>query len=220
MTEEAGFLEAILRAPADDTLRLVYADWLEERGDGRAELLRVEDHLRRTNAREPGYRAALARWLHLRDRVPADWIDALGARVNGLPLPLELVDLLAKGRWGSASEMDRLLGSPWSGFDPYPQKAMGLETSHVCYHLNRLMLGSSDTEHPPGDIEPKLTVLIADEGIGSDSPFALDYRASFGQPRVLLYRWWLASNTGSGNRWIEVAPDFSTFWRKVGDSLA
>jgi uncharacterized protein (TIGR02996 family) len=33
MTEEAAFVAAILAAPRDDTPRLVFADWLDERGD-------------------------------------------------------------------------------------------------------------------------------------------------------------------------------------------
>src|SRR6516162_529357 len=40
------FLEAILENPDDDTPRLVYADWLDERGDSasaaRAEFIRVQ----------------------------------------------------------------------------------------------------------------------------------------------------------------------------------
>jgi uncharacterized protein (TIGR02996 family) len=36
------FLEAILAAPEDDTSRLIYADWLEERGDPRAEFIRLQ----------------------------------------------------------------------------------------------------------------------------------------------------------------------------------
>ncbi len=38
MSDEAAFLAAIAAAPADALPRLVYADWLEERGDNRAEL--------------------------------------------------------------------------------------------------------------------------------------------------------------------------------------
>jgi len=41
MTEEAAFLDAIAAAPEDTALRLCYADWLEERGDGRSEYLRL-----------------------------------------------------------------------------------------------------------------------------------------------------------------------------------
>jgi uncharacterized protein (TIGR02996 family) len=32
---EAAFLQAIRDRPDDDALRLIYADWLDERGDGR-----------------------------------------------------------------------------------------------------------------------------------------------------------------------------------------
>lgn len=42
MSEESSFLRAILNHPTDDTARLVYADWLEERDDPRAEYLRLE----------------------------------------------------------------------------------------------------------------------------------------------------------------------------------
>jgi uncharacterized protein (TIGR02996 family) len=40
MDKEWGFLNAILERPEDDTLKLIYADWLEERGDPRGEYLR------------------------------------------------------------------------------------------------------------------------------------------------------------------------------------
>src|ERR1051326_8315661 len=39
--EEAAFLQAMLADPHDLALRLVFADWLEERGDPRGELLRL-----------------------------------------------------------------------------------------------------------------------------------------------------------------------------------
>src|ERR1700722_7608798 len=41
MQDEHLFLEAIMEKPDDDSLRLVFADWLEERGDPRGELLRL-----------------------------------------------------------------------------------------------------------------------------------------------------------------------------------
>ncbi len=40
MSEDA-FIRAILASPGDATLRLIYADWLEERGDPRGEYLRL-----------------------------------------------------------------------------------------------------------------------------------------------------------------------------------
>ena len=41
MDEEAGFISAMLADPADRTVLLVYADWLDERNDPRGEYLRL-----------------------------------------------------------------------------------------------------------------------------------------------------------------------------------
>src|SRR4051794_23938090 len=41
MNEEAGFISALLAEPDERTTLLVYADWLDERGDSRAEFVRL-----------------------------------------------------------------------------------------------------------------------------------------------------------------------------------
>jgi uncharacterized protein (TIGR02996 family) len=41
MNDEPAFTRAMQANPADTTLRLIFADWLEEQGDPRAELLRL-----------------------------------------------------------------------------------------------------------------------------------------------------------------------------------
>lgn len=42
MTDEQAFLDALAADPADDTTRLVYADWLDDRGEAaKAEYLRM-----------------------------------------------------------------------------------------------------------------------------------------------------------------------------------
>jgi uncharacterized protein (TIGR02996 family) len=48
--EESAFLQAICAVPDDDTPRLIYADWLEERGDPRAEFIRLQCELASTKA--------------------------------------------------------------------------------------------------------------------------------------------------------------------------
>lgn len=48
MKENAALLDAILAAPEDDKPRLVYADWLQEQGDPRAELILVQCKLGRS----------------------------------------------------------------------------------------------------------------------------------------------------------------------------
>ncbi len=42
MTQEEGFIRSIVDSPGDDTPRLVYADWLDDRSDPRGPYLRAE----------------------------------------------------------------------------------------------------------------------------------------------------------------------------------
>jgi uncharacterized protein (TIGR02996 family) len=58
--EAAPFLRAVLADPDDDAPRLIYADWLDENGDGqRAEFIRIQCQLARLPAHD-GRRVALA----------------------------------------------------------------------------------------------------------------------------------------------------------------
>src|SRR5436190_2015217 len=47
MSTEDAFLDALLADPSDFETRLIFADWLEERGDPRGEFLRVQTELAR-----------------------------------------------------------------------------------------------------------------------------------------------------------------------------
>ncbi len=49
MNTESDFQQALLKDPESDDLRQVFADWLEQKGDPRAELLRLTDVLRRVD---------------------------------------------------------------------------------------------------------------------------------------------------------------------------
>jgi uncharacterized protein (TIGR02996 family) len=60
MSKLQAFLEAIAANPEDDTARLVFADWLEERGDPRGAFIRVQCALAGLPAEDPR-RADLAR---------------------------------------------------------------------------------------------------------------------------------------------------------------
>jgi uncharacterized protein (TIGR02996 family) len=56
MNDERAFLIAILERPADDTTKLVYADWLEEQGDPRGEFLRLAVKVRQERVITPEQR--------------------------------------------------------------------------------------------------------------------------------------------------------------------
>ena len=48
MSDDEAFIRAIMDSPGDETPRMVYADWLEERGDPRGAYLRAEQEAVRT----------------------------------------------------------------------------------------------------------------------------------------------------------------------------
>jgi uncharacterized protein (TIGR02996 family) len=74
MNEEAGFIAALLADPDDRTVLLVYADWLDERDDPRAEYLRLLAAEQRNVARL----AALRRVLDI------GWVMLLASRAFGV----------------------------------------------------------------------------------------------------------------------------------------
>jgi uncharacterized protein (TIGR02996 family) len=77
VTDDEAFIRAIVAAPGDDAPRLVYADWLEERGDPRGAYLHAEIRWTRDRADDSG--ASL--------RTSAAWLDPVWvARVSGPPL--------------------------------------------------------------------------------------------------------------------------------------
>src|SRR5437763_16176767 len=84
MSDDDAFLQAIREDPHDPARRLVYADWLEERGDRRAEFLRLLQQRAVVTARLTEVLSTLdPAWV--RSILP-DW----ATEVQKLPPPTEL----------------------------------------------------------------------------------------------------------------------------------
>lgn len=85
-SEDAEFLEEIRRSPNDDTPRLIYADWLEEQGDVRAEYLRLECEVASLGKHDALYVELRPRLMELRQQIDIRWITAVGrTRVANCP---------------------------------------------------------------------------------------------------------------------------------------
>lgn len=99
MSEDFPFLRAIFHRPDDDAPRLVYADWLEERGDPRAEYLRLEVELRRLpKGADAQVSAVQGRLVQLRPTLNADWVGLISwARDQPTAARLDLI-LLVDGK--------------------------------------------------------------------------------------------------------------------------
>jgi uncharacterized protein (TIGR02996 family) len=78
VVEEDRFIQAILADPDDTSIRLVYADWLEERGDPRGEFLRLEAALMELPREDERWAGMAARLRALRATIDRDWLTALG----------------------------------------------------------------------------------------------------------------------------------------------
>ena len=78
MIDETGFLSALAADPQDRTVRLVYADWLDERGDSRGELIRIEEEMRRIAVFSDRFWLLKARRNELRSQAPSDWLRTMG----------------------------------------------------------------------------------------------------------------------------------------------
>jgi hypothetical protein len=131
--------------------------------------------------------------------------------VNGLPLPADLLALVAAGRWkrpadpaGFNALFPENAGPHLYGFGLMESETRGLFHPRM---QTPTWLGTPDPEHPPGDIDPRLAVLIAGLGLGYDQPIALDYRPSTTRPRVITLR----RADDERNRWVTVAGDVLEF---------
>jgi uncharacterized protein (TIGR02996 family) len=91
MREDDAFIKAIVASPTDDASRLVYADWLEERGDARGEYLRVELALAAARRQRVRSQALRKRLQELRAEIKPSWLaifDQPGVlRANPTPFP-------------------------------------------------------------------------------------------------------------------------------------
>jgi uncharacterized protein (TIGR02996 family) len=77
MTDEAGLWRAIRERPGDDLPRLAYADWLEERGDERAALVRTHLLLRSSPPDHPCRQEGEPLLSRLRRTVDPTWLEVI-----------------------------------------------------------------------------------------------------------------------------------------------
>jgi uncharacterized protein (TIGR02996 family) len=96
--DERPFVEAIRAAPGDVTQRLIYADWLEERGDPLAELIRCEVERARISIFDPTYWDLKQRSGELRQQIEEPRRAVLGYGETYLPM-LQTIPDSRMERW-------------------------------------------------------------------------------------------------------------------------
>jgi uncharacterized protein (TIGR02996 family) len=112
MSNEKGFLDAIRSDPGDRVAHLVYADWLEERGDPRGELVRLEEEMRETPVYSDRYWQLKPRRNTLRLQVDKQWLQDMQYGTDYEPVFRD-VPVDWKGRWRLLREfIERWHGIP------------------------------------------------------------------------------------------------------------
>lgn len=108
------FLAEIATDPNDRTVRLIYADWLEERNDPRHELVRVCERMRQVPVYSDEYWRLKARRNELRAGCPSNWLAATGYDGSDYdPIFRDGVPEEWKGRWRVVREFtERWHGTP------------------------------------------------------------------------------------------------------------
>jgi uncharacterized protein (TIGR02996 family) len=103
VSDEAAFMRAIQDQPDDSLVRLVYADWLEERGDDRHRLIRVEEAMRPHKIWSDEFQRLKPERNHLRKQFAGDWLNTMGYAPIHRPMFGEMPPT-AEGRWRLAEE--------------------------------------------------------------------------------------------------------------------
>src|SRR4051794_2171970 len=81
---ELGLVQAIIESPEDDTLRLVYADWLDDHGEGaRAEFIRLQSALARLPEDDGRREQYASREKELLEQHQEEWLGPARQAVSG-----------------------------------------------------------------------------------------------------------------------------------------
>ena len=156
-------------------------------------------------------------------------------QVGNMILPIELVELIALGKWPAEAKDSRARGlainrqqtNPLVSADrvralapdetliilfPPPFKPLEGKVSKLALPD---FVGAPDNDLPPGDLDFSRCVDIGDFGLGSDSPIVLDYRFTPENPPVLRLRW-ERRDEQNRNRWVIMTDTFREFAQKLG----
>jgi uncharacterized protein (TIGR02996 family) len=95
MNDVDRFLQAIRESPYDDDLRLVFADWLEDQGDPRGELMHLEVELARLPEDDPQRDDLQQASFRLQEQHAEEWVGPLREKVEW-SFPRGLLHLAAR----------------------------------------------------------------------------------------------------------------------------
>ena len=138
MSDDSAFLAAIREQPDDAIVRLVYADWLQERGDARHELIRVEAAMRAVPIWSDEFQRLKPDRTRLRAALPRDWLAAMDYLPKHRPM-FGTLPPTAEERWRLAEEFIDIWHGGLKPGDGYSEaEVAGQERSLGCRFPDQL----------------------------------------------------------------------------------
>jgi hypothetical protein len=114
------------------------------------------------------------------------------------------------GRWRAPSNLEKLQERFPEGLRFLSFEQLLFENSHWALGTEPFWIGALDVLSPPGNIDPRKSLLIADLGFNTEQPIALDYRESATVPSVVLLEYTPDSH------WTRIAPTIEAFAEQIG----
>jgi hypothetical protein len=157
---------------------------------------------------------------HFRDSPPIKTELGTKMDVNGLPIPLGLIGLIECGKWSAQAS------APGAMVDVGKEKARRLSEDAdqlilmpPPFHTiaDEVTKGNQFWEKDlsnVGEIDYSRAVIIADFGLGSDSPVILYYGE--GHEPSVMYLKWIFDDTKVRHSWVQTHASFDEFARDVG----
>jgi uncharacterized protein (TIGR02996 family) len=135
---DADFLQEILAHAEDDTPRLIYADWLEERGDPRAEFIRVQCELAAMHRYDPRRSELQGRETALLRKHAKRWVAPIRKYVKRYEFRRGFVERVSAAADQFLDAADHLFASA-----PLLELSLSKTKDHwprllACAHLNRI----------------------------------------------------------------------------------
>src|SRR4051812_24390716 len=90
--EQQAIIREIVARPDDDLPRLIYADWLEERGDPQGEFIRIQCALAQGGRSPEETRELRERELELLKAYRAEWVARISAGIDWHQISRGLVE--------------------------------------------------------------------------------------------------------------------------------
>jgi uncharacterized protein (TIGR02996 family) len=134
MGKDEAFLKAVEDAPADVTHRLVYADWLEEQGDSRGEMIRLETEMALQAPYSDEYVRLKTRRNELRPQIDPTWLTKLGYVPRHRPL-FRLFPPRRVERWRLVEEFIEVWFRPTREGDGFAEAELVATESRLGFRL-------------------------------------------------------------------------------------